>query len=106
LFSLQPVANLPAMSYVTTYTTPAVGMMPMYYPQPMMVPVQGQPVYPPQQPQQPVQPRPPPQLTEEDMNQIKEMFPGMEDEVIKSVFEANRGNKDATINSLLSMTAE
>lgn len=62
--------------------------------------VAGVPVYPQQVP------RPPPVLTEQDMKQIKDMFPTMEDEVIKSVFEANNGNKDATINSLLAMNSE
>lgn len=35
--------------------------------------------------------------------QIEEIFPDIEKEVIKTVFEANRGNKETTINSLLQM---
>ncbi|XP_064627771.1 toll-interacting protein-like isoform X6 [Lineus longissimus] len=66
----------------------------------------GAPVYttgqnPPQQQQQPVQQGP--MYTEEDVKQIKEMFPDVEEEVIKSILESHRGNKDATINDLLSM---
>lgn len=63
--------------------------------QPAVAQVQGVP-----------QPQLPPVLpvTEEDLKQVQEMFPNIEREVIKSVFEANRGNKQSTINSLLQMT--
>nr|KAG5711221.1 hypothetical protein BaRGS_004865 [Batillaria attramentaria] len=106
VLTLTPASSLPQMNYVTTYQTPM--MMPMYYPAP------GMAVYPqqvpagaiPPQQQRPQQLRPPPVLSEEDMKQIKDMFPTMEDDVIKSVFEANGGNKDATINSLLAMNSD
>uniref|UniRef100_A0A2C9JMZ2 Toll-interacting protein n=1 Tax=Biomphalaria glabrata TaxID=6526 RepID=A0A2C9JMZ2_BIOGL len=99
-----------------SYTTPVPMMMPVYYPTPApvmpgMTPVPGMapmPVMAPMPGQMPAYPPQPlgPLYTEEDFKQVKDMFPNMEDEVIKSVMEANRGNKDATINSLLSMGTE
>lgn len=53
----------------------------------------------------PPQPQPAPAqpVTDEDVAVVKDMFPDIEVDVIKSVLEANRGDKDATINNLLTM---
>lgn len=89
-YSYQPVAPVVMVPNV------AGRAMPVFI-APQAVPTQMQAV---QQPQPlPVQP-----ITEEDIKQVQEMFPNIEGEVIKSVFEANRGNKQSTINSLLQMT--
>ncbi|XP_039272362.2 toll-interacting protein A-like [Styela clava] len=92
--------------------------MPMMFPHvynpagvPMMMPaaaggymvppgVQVGGMYPPSQPQTQIQQ---PAITEQDLKQVKEMFPNVEDSVIKAVLEASGGNKDAAINSLLNM---
>lgn len=43
-------------------------------------------------------------LTDEDVANLMEMFPNVDKDVIKSIGEANRGDKTATINSLLQLT--
>jgi len=62
------------------------------------VAVQGNAAKPP--PQQPPAANP---VTDEDVAVVKDMFPDIDVDVIKSVLEANRGDKDATINNLLVM---
>ena len=57
-----------------------------------------------QQPPAPAQQQPqPPVATKEDIELIREMFPNVEEEAVKSILEANSGNKEAAINALLSM---
>ncbi|KPJ07013.1 Toll-interacting protein [Papilio machaon] len=94
-YSVGPAA---VATFPPVLVVPSTGMgyaaMPVY-PAPHPAP------YPAPQPQQ--QP-PPQQVSPEQLQQIEEMFPSIEKDVIKSVLEANRGDKDATINSLLQMS--
>jgi toll-interacting protein len=75
------------------------------YVQPQPTPIQQ--IAQPQDMQQPMPQALPPiiqPLTDEDIANLMEMFPNIDKEVIKSIGEANRGDKDATINSLLQLT--
>lgn len=75
--------------------------LPVYIqPQPQQQMIQQQLI----QPQMIQQPPPVQPMTEEDVSNLMEMFPSVDKEVIKSIGEANRGNKEATINSLLQLT--
>lgn len=107
VLSFTPVQNLTMGSFICpqqTMVIPQVVSPGMFY-APMQPVVGGTPVYQTTQlPPAPVQQAP--AYTESDVQQMKDMFPGIETNVIQSVFIAQRGNKNAVINSLLSMSSE
>ena len=58
------------------------------------------PMQPAPQPQQPLRPR----IREEDVTQLREMFPSLDEEVVRSVLEASNGQVDSAVTNLLQMT--
>ncbi|CAG0878876.1 unnamed protein product [Darwinula stevensoni] len=89
--------------YMMPYGYPSIGFgmsAPMGAPLPVTVSPQAPPVpvgqdaltHTPTSSQQ----RPRPTLSEKELEEMKEMFPGIEEDVIKTVFDANQGNKDST----------
>ena len=58
------------------------------------------PLKPAQQPQQSLRPH----VREEDVTQLREMFPTLKEEVVCSVLEASNGRIDSAVTNLLQMT--
>ncbi|OQV22449.1 Toll-interacting protein [Hypsibius exemplaris] len=79
-------------------------MNPGYIVQPGMGPIQQMPYAMPTAGPNVIQQITPPPITDEDIKQMKEMFPNVDDEVIRSVLEEKHNNKTAAINGLLSLT--
>ncbi|KAF0291338.1 Toll-interacting protein [Amphibalanus amphitrite] len=90
------VPAMPGQMPVMVAPQPYIGLMPT-----IGVPVYSAPAVPTPQAQPPA--RPPP-VTPEDVAQLKEMFPAMDDEIIRSVLEQRGGDKGAATTSLLELT--
>ncbi|XP_048579129.1 toll-interacting protein B isoform X2 [Nematostella vectensis] len=101
------------INLVFAYRVVPAGPQTMMYPQPvpvMMVPAPTPVFYPGGYGQQPIPTQPPPpqrprEPTEDEIKDLKDMFPSIEESVIKSVLEACNGDVDAATTHLLTMSA-
>jgi toll-interacting protein len=108
VFSFMPTSQAPGVGPNLAYAPPGVGVA--YPPAGMTTVNKKHPqVYQSNQPVQTAVPQslpPRPAFNPDDFKQLKEMFPNMDEEVIRSVYEAGNYNKDSSANALLSMVAD
>lgn len=96
-----PVSNQLVASAVYQNPMPYIYSGPQFVNQPILVHQSLEPA----SSLLPPAPLSPPQLKEEDVKTLQEMFPKIELEVIKSVLTSERGNLDRALNNLLELSS-